>query len=382
MRILISNESIWLNKEAGGWNPLKRVWRGVKEWASDDYKDAMENLRQIDSEIREWTDTLRSFLKKAEEAQRQGRHLDVVTWLNEINQRLRFISSRGKGIEDLRDDQIKQFYLQHEETPVNPHDNIVQAGIIDNTKRWLATRQLKEQYGKKIKLQRQAVETLFTLCKRTINGVESNINEMERLKDYGDIESYIEKLGKISALQKTFETKFLAIFDEFFAADVAKINAASKANKEKSQEKSQQRSERISNRQLPLILDEHPIETNVPPANDTVPESTVPESTVPESTVPESTVEEVSKMLNEPFKSKKKRKTILPSTKPILVEPEGKGPPQPGGSIEAAILADLAKTSDVKEFAMKVMAMSESLEETDPDRSIELLIIAERLLED
>jgi hypothetical protein len=103
---------------------------------------------------------------------------------------------------------------------------------------------------------------------------------------------------------------------------------------------------------------------------------------VPESAVPESTVEEVSKMLNEPFKSKKKRKTILPSTQPVLVEPEGKGPPQPGGSIEAAILADLAKTSDVKEFAMKVMAMSESLEETDPDRSIELLIIAERLLED
>lgn len=225
MKILISNDGVWLRKDAAGWNPLKRVWRNIKEWAFDDYREAMDNLRKVDAEIREWADGLKHFIKEAKKAKREGRHLDVITWLNEINQRLRFISAKGKSVEDLADEQIKRFYGQHQEAVVNPHENIVQAGFMDDAKRWLATRQLREQYKDKVKGQRLAIENILSLCERTVNTIERNLNEMEGFRRYGNIEEYIKHLKKISITQKEFEDRFLKVFDEFFAKEVARIRA-------------------------------------------------------------------------------------------------------------------------------------------------------------
>ena len=368
MYILISDESIWLKKEA--WtNPLSRLTRRVKEWAFDDYGSAMENLRQIDSEIHEWAETLRHFLKQAKQAKQQGRHLDVITWLNEINQRLRFISSSGKSISDLRDEQIKDFYTQHEETPVNPHEHIAQAGLMDDAKRWLANRQLREQYGKRVKLQRNAIEKLFSLCERTINGVEGHIDAMEEFRNVGDIESYIEKLGKVSELQKKFEVEFLSVFDTYFAEDVAKL-LATKSNKQH---------QSITN----PTIETSALEPTLEPAAPAEPVAPV-EPPPAEPTEPAVPVEEVTVEPTKPsIKAKKKKiKTILPSSEQLSALPkENLVQIDPlNKSIEAQFLQDLAKTSDVKEFAMKLIAMGEV--EEDLHKSIEMLIIAERLLED
>ncbi len=243
MQIIVANtKGEWIMKDAAGWNPLKRVHRWFKEKTFSDYGDAMENLRQVDEEIRHWVGNLSDSLKEAQSAEKTGRWLDIIYWLNDINKKLLFVNQKGQSIKDIRDDQVRQFFMRGDDALTDPNPipssspTTVTAGLTDPFRKewWVgkdnfltfdywAKRQLDNTYKKHLGDQRMAVKKLMMVTENTVKRVKSLLSTMEKYRDYGQIEDYLKALQRLSDLQTKFQEVFLSVFNAHFKEEVARL---------------------------------------------------------------------------------------------------------------------------------------------------------------
>lgn len=434
----------WIRKDAG---PITRWWKkpGVKEktkrwlketsptrWvaeqASPDYATHMDTLREVDDQIKIWTDDLSSALDRAEDAKKIGKPLDAIFWLGQINTRLKLISGKKKELEDLEGDYLEKYFGEYEQPLPEDYfsegeEKLVQAGVLDYLGRRITTHKFEQAHKRRLQEASRALVRLLNLAKIAVGRTQSMLKDMSSARGSGDISRYIQLLEKIGEQQSKFETEFRAIYDRQFAPMVAKIKQRQMEEKERASKITEEANRREKERmqQAGLIptepspfstapthrmpMAELPPSAPIPLIQRTTPEQLVSEeapislepATIPESEAmpvsSESLIEDVSVPSSQE----------LPSAKSLEAEWERRmqtkkkeAPPETVRSqaktdMEKMIIKmnhakfhkELEKASSKNDpylLAAMMLKYSEMIDEDDPQKSLELLSIAEGIL--
>lgn len=463
-------QNTWIKKDAGSlqrwWNNAKKrlgdagqglrdstnVSRMLGEKMFDSYHQHMEKLRQTDDSIRSWTRDLNNCLDRAIDANSKNKMLDVIFWLSQINSRLKLVSSQKKELSDLVDEQLEEFYGQREnpiqsdyfksspDSIVNltdpdgefsADDKVVIAGVMDDIGRWVARRKMEKMYEKRLHAQKLAIRQLMAAAKSMVGQANAYLGRMGKARASGNIESYINDLGKVSELQSKFEAKFQEQFNLHFKEMIGRLHAKEeKLQKEMAEPEFGNKSEPIPDltpRKLPSILDsEDPIYGDTKPINEPLgPTGTIPgkplsealdswkltpptgqdfiQPSIPELKTPEVPKEQLSLPLDKPIEE---NIMTIEDDSPDVVAPKAqkkapaKAPKKPStkpskkleaSEIENTILkynhdkfynelCKAATTNNPALLAAMMLKYSEQIDETDPDKSLELIAIAEGIL--
>ena len=221
--------------------------RALTRWMGEsiigDYKDKMDKLREVDSRIREWTKDFDKFIfninRELKNALNSNRFIDLAKLLAELNQTLKNVSIAGKEIENLEEDSFQDFDTEHDEyldpELFNSNDGFVsEAGFFSDLKRkWVANKlETKKREQRKIALQR-----LVSYAKTIIGHVNFYLDEMDKARAYGQIGNYINNLNKISKEQKNFEKMFKGVYNTYLKNMVEQVLSKQKIENEESNKK-------------------------------------------------------------------------------------------------------------------------------------------------
>lgn len=230
----------WIRKDAGKIRRLLNdTYKGVRDtgrdlresvspmrWISEKvfsgFGEQMEALREVDDQIQNWTHDLDNCLDRAEDAKKQGKILDVVFWLSQINNRLGLVSSKGKELSNLHEKDLAEFYGQtdhgvQEDYFTSGEGKIVEAGIIDGLGRRITNWKMQQMYRKRLADQNRAVKQLLSSATMLVNKVENRLAIMSKARANGDIARYMAAITDISKQQAQFEAFFRQQFDAHFS---------------------------------------------------------------------------------------------------------------------------------------------------------------------
>lgn len=192
-------------------NPFSRIKRYLSEGLISDYKEKMDVLRQVDNDISVWTDDLDQLVQGAEKSFRNARLVDMALYLNQINQRLLSIISAGKRVEEVSEKALHEFEKEREMDLPLPEMSS-QAGIFSDWKRqWLAK---KLQTEKRIE-RNKALKKLLDLSRQVVNGVKSQLDTLSEHRHTGEIGKYLDGIHQISRIQNNFQKQFSPIYQEY-----------------------------------------------------------------------------------------------------------------------------------------------------------------------
>lgn len=253
--ILASKESpnLW-KKEALALNPWKKLKRYLGENVFNHYQDQMAKLREVDDKIQFWSKDLKRNLKEAKNNFKSHNLIDTVYWLGQINNRLKLISTTGKEISRLMDQQVDEFYQHHEVSDLdqyfdpninlfgNGNENLLrQAGILDNLGRRFLGSHLERSHLEKIKNRNDQIRKLLTITETVVIMVDKQVSILEKARSYGEIDQYLKAVEKISKYQSEFETNFKNTYDTHLAGLFEKVKQqkAQQAKEIKEQEDSE-----------------------------------------------------------------------------------------------------------------------------------------------
>lgn len=426
----------WIKKDAGGvkrwFNDLgmdfKEMGRGVREkanvgrWVSEKmfgtYGEHMEKLREVDDQIWAWTKDLSNALDRAKDAQSEGKPLDAIFWMSQINNRLKLVVDHGKQVQDLEKEHLDEFYSEtDQEVPddyfASDPDKLVTAGVVNDVGRWMTKRKLDKVYRKKIETQKLALRGLMNSCAATVGMIETHLGALASARASGDIKSYIDVLSKIGRAQGVFETKFRSVFATHFKDMVGRLKARELEERKLQEQK---------NQKIPPTQDMvAPTQDMIAPTQDMAP-VTIPAAPLPEAMArppvqppplpqqQKSVVLDVSAPVSDNIytpstNSFLKQNPLKPSSSdssqdneiPIeLIDPSEEGPSMTMRSrskteLEESILklnhqkfyAELEKVAgqgDPYLMAAMMLKYSETIEDSDFEKSLELMNIAEEIL--
>jgi hypothetical protein len=436
LSIIVVENGSWIKKEAG-------VRRWVSEKLFSDYRNQMDNLREIDDQIQNWLYDLNKLYKNAKAAQTQKKALDMVFWLSEINKRLKLAINQGKNVADLSESQIDELFGPNEQSILEDYFGepdefkLAQAGILDAAANRLARWKLESMYKKRLEVQRLAMQALMRLAESTVVSVNSALKTMKKARSEGNIQNYVGGLSRIAKVQAQFESQFKNIFDKNFK-DLALRLKMQQAAKEIKEEKPlipetlpqtaplQQVPdlESAPPRQLPSIFDEE----EIPGTGQTLPgedltqlSKTTPATPLPQALLPEEPepltnklepippMPETSDMtkfeLSPEGVSEKSIDNVLEMTPPMPTAEEASEPNRKkkqkksirksknaGDEMEKIIinakhaafyqeLEKAASTSNPHLLAAMMLKYSEQIDEIDPEKSAELLTLAAGILD-
>lgn len=366
----------------------------------------------------------------------------INTRLKLVGDQTQYLSSlRDEQLEEFygaRNHPLQSDYFKHnEDNLVNPDEisdeMMATAGVLDNIGRWVTRRKMESMYKKRLAEQKLAIRTLISTIKSVIGQTDTYLGRMGKARASGNIESYINDLTKISNLQKNFENKFKELFNLHFKDMVGRLQAKEQIVSEE-QEKQKEVVTPVEKPTLPSIHD-----PNDPVYGEPVdikgvtqgPQGTIPNTPKPEvlntwqltppveEDVPINLVHKKEKpippeqlILPEPKQNivtlegtpesesvpeiKPLPKAELPKPVESLKPNKNKKPKVPktteANDLEMALLKnshasfykelDKAASSyqDPKLIACMILKYSEQIDDLDPDKSLELIAIAEGLL--
>lgn len=250
-------DGLWIQKDAGTvtrtLNEFKKKRQDLKRWRKEHvapmrwmseklfggFGEQMEKLRETDDEIRKWTRDLDNVLDHARDARKQGRYLDVLFWLNQINGRLQIAIERGRELADISDRQIDEFFSKTRHglqpdymTSVKPEDIldpnqkfedviaetlgqslVAQGGVISDLGRELTTWKMNRAYAKRVAELKRGIEHLFNIAKSTVGHIDALMQHMMSARGKGDIAGYLDGLKRVSLVQSKFEKQFKATYE-------------------------------------------------------------------------------------------------------------------------------------------------------------------------
>jgi hypothetical protein len=431
--IIVSDEDQWIKKDAGSLDrfrndknrEIRDMGRSIREhlspirWTTEKifsgYQEKMDILREIDDQIKNWTKDLDNALDRAKESKKLGKPLDVIFWLGQINNRLKLVSDKKSQLSDIQDKDTDEYFQETEHGLQDDYfqsgeDKIVQAGIIDDTKRKITTWKIERMYKKRLEEQKRALITLLNLASNTVARVDNFLAHMSKARANGDISLYIQFLGKISEQQSKFELEFKSIYDRQFAPMIARIKENKKLEEERSKKITEEANQREKDRLDKLV---EPPQSILP--------VTQPMSAIP-PTEPKSLLVNIPPILLptpptpelEPDTTIFERKTPDPNSSKIidLSTPESQDFPEsdmkPTKKVEdldispetirsakSNIIKMIIKNNhdkfhkELEKAAIKndpyllaamLMTYSQKIDEIDPEKSLELLSIAEGIL--
>ena len=215
----------WVRKEAG-------IGRWISEKMFDTYRDQMENLRAVDDQIKDWTDDLKKVLKNAKQANADGRPLDVIFWLGQINSRLKLVRQEGSKITDLEKKHLEDFYGEHEQQLpsdlfaadpnrlVSAADQqaflIANAGVLDDIGRRITKWKIEKMYEARLREQKMAMRSLLRGAESIVEKVNSQLKLMRSARSSGNIPEYVKALTNIATSQEKFESDFQKTYNAYF----------------------------------------------------------------------------------------------------------------------------------------------------------------------
>lgn len=309
--VATGSNGAWIRKDAGGvkrwWNQTKRkmndlgqgvsektnLSRMVSEKMFESYHDQMQQLRDTDQSIREWSKDLDNSLDRALDANKKGKMLDVLYWLSQVNSRLKLIGTKAEQLSSLRDEQLEEFYgdREHpleedyfhsdESRLANPNEKT--AGVMDDIGRWVTKRKMENMYKKRLAEQKAALRVLVSKTKSIVGTTDTLLDRMAGARASGNIEAYITDLARISHHQKEFENTFRDLYDRHFKQMVDRVRQREEAQKPLIVSREEQKTD-----QLPSIFDEaDPQYGDRTQVGDTLgPQHTVPGTPNPEALTP------------------------------------------------------------------------------------------------
>lgn len=426
--IIISEGSDkWIRKDAG---PITRWWkrpssmergrrylseispsRWVAEQAFPGYKEQMVVLRQVDDQIKEWTKDLSDALDRAQDAKKYGKPLDVLFWLGQINNRLKLVSNKKKDLAAVQEEPFEEYFGETEYGIPDDYfqtgeNKIVEAGVVQDVKRWVGTRKLRELHRKRFLEQERALVKLLNLAKSTVNRTYSLLNEMSKARGSGDIDNYIKLLEKVSEQQGRFENEFQSIYERNFVDMVSRIKERKKQEeeratkiKEEAEQREKERLERAGLTATEIAPQPVPITETIPSTVQMEPSKEVPSLDIPTPTVKErepesSVIFDVSAPSSQDLPISSVPDTTVDEDEefgPItLADPTVRSPryaTQMGQIIikmnHARFYDELKKASTKNDpylLAAMMLKYSEMIDEVDPQTSLELLSVAEGIL--
>lgn len=440
----------WLRKDAGGikrylndaYKNVRDNYRGVREklnpgrWISEKvfsgFAEQMENLREVDDQIQNWTHDLDNCLDKAEQAKSEGRPLDVVFWLSQINNRLNLVSNKSKELHNLQDDDLAEFYSDSEHGVQDDYftsgeGKLVEAGLLDGLGRKITNWKMQQMYRKKLDAQNKAIDKLLSFATSLVDKVENRLGIMSVARGKGDIARYMAAISDISTSQAVFEKTFRGIYASHFSKLTEALKRREVQLKEESaQEPTQEKIPETMNEQIPVTVDDAvPATMNQAPSPEAFEQFKTPEqSSTTESKFdmyPEQPVTNPGSQGVSPLKDEYDPSLILdvspqysetPSgevqgpiqeipvevSKPKAVKTKTKkktedAPPATSrsGEVDQMInkknhlmfykqLEKAAKQENPHLLAMMMSKYSEMIEEIDPETSDELLTLAETIV--
>lgn len=243
----------WVRKDAGevrrtlndAYKSVRDVGRGMRaspvRWISEKvfsgFGEKMKELREVDDQIKLWTDDLDNCLDRAKEAQKAGRMPDAIFWISQINNRLQLT---GDGYQTLNksheldltefhggfekdDEGYRKYKYDDDDYLTGGEGRIVQAGLMDDLGRKITNWKMKQMYKEKIQQRERALEILMTQSTLLVDKVERRLAEMSAARSNGDIPRYMASLNGIAQSQRNFEKLFRKEFDANFKSLITAI---------------------------------------------------------------------------------------------------------------------------------------------------------------
>lgn len=408
----------WIKKDA---KPIRR-WmtehlapgRWIAERTSPEFAQQMNTLREVHDQVENWTKDLGSALDRAQDARKLGKPLDAVFWLGQINNRLKLVGDEKDKLKGIEEEHLEKYFEEHEEEIPDDYfetgkHRIVEAGILDDLGRQLTTRKFQRAHRLRLKEQDLALKKLLGSAKTIVGRTYTLLREMSKAIGSGDVSRYIQILEIISKQQSNFESEFRAIYEKYFAGMAAKIKERRKQEEERStkikEEAEQRERERLERGISPEISTSPPI-SEVPataPMSGAFPNLEIeqPPTLDPETLEPatrEFIPSEPKSSLVVDLSTPSSQDLPLPSESENEEEFEGRrtlpSPTLRSGAkteIENMILKmnhtkfhnelqKAATKNDPYLLAAMMLKYSEMIDDVDPQKSLELLSIAEGIL--
>lgn len=474
--IVSGTNNVWIKKDAGKatrflndfGKGITDVGRGIREniapvrWLGEKlfngYGEQMEQLREVDEQINAWTRDLDNALDQARDARKQGRYLDVLFWLNQINNRLRHATEAGKSLVDMHQEKFDEYFgktnhgLKDYMGKINPEDLedpnqsferlsafvlrdelISTGGFFGDMGDQITTWKMERMHKKRLQEMKRAMEMLLGVARTTVGHVDAMLSRMSKARANGDMNTYVESLGKIGDIQKRFETQFQKTYEtKGFKEMVDRMRA--RDDRVKQEESNKPRELAVQNlgeafeEEAAAEAAKKTLLPNAPSVENVKPETVVPAingNTLPGVQMPieeknQKRIEDITKdvlstppSIVDPSKSEPLMQDLsventagdLPIAPAEVAEPiltsdsvpikTNTKPKSKAKSKKSELEVAILKTSHVKFYAelgkaavkndpyllaAMMLDYSQKIDESDPQKSLELLSIAEGIL--
>lgn len=376
---------------------------GLTRWLGEglvsDYKAKMEVLREVDEKIATWTGQLEGLVHKAKSAVKGRRILDAAILLGEINQKLQLISGEGRKVREIQEEALREYEAEHE-LEIPEHMLPKEAGVMDYFKRrWIGNKLQSELTAKNIKL----LEALLVTAEKVVHAVKSHLKKLGRARDTGRIGEYLDVLSTIGTEQIKFTTEFSKVYNTYFKT---LVQAAVAKKKQQEKELADYMGQVPATENMPIPETERaaPIEMPSEEGDLEVPALEIPAlPPIPSTNPAGDTMRSPIAKTVPPAKLESKKDEVvplpIPHTKPSPLPPKEeweekayptkmspvlmKGVKEPvTAMMKNEFVQELLKMGDDKYLMAAAMAkFSEQLEEWDEEASLELLRMAQKVIE-
>jgi len=222
--------------EAGEWKKEKVSVAGIRRMISErfspDYREQMNTLREVDSQIRAWARSIRDNVKELKNAFKSGRIIDVAILFARFNKHLETVVDIGKDVEIFYEKSLAEFESGHELTDYSELEGLgnKEATLLGDLARKYISKRI---YNREIKERNMAVRRLISKAEAVYKTIDTYLDGMKAAKKDGDIGRYVDFLRKISAKQKDFESAFIPTYNRYLKRSVELAMEHDKSKPEK-----------------------------------------------------------------------------------------------------------------------------------------------------
>lgn len=361
-----------LNKEGGVKDWVREIapsaWvRRMSEVAIDDYSQKMNILRDTHKKISDWTLHLSDLVKEIKNSWKANRLVDLAMNLQDLNNTLISVVDEGKVIQNVQEKALREFDKENNRISRN-------AGFFDDMKRnWVANKmETKERAARK-----KALLTLIVAAQACVNKVNVCLDTMGKFKASGDIGKYVDELKKIASYQKEFQKTFIPIYSKYLKNLVDEV---------------------LTDQNSQLITKDAPIESVPEQAQEMVQELPKEQEVLNNVNKSEPEPEAQAEVINNAVEHNEfDPEEIANTTSNLLKEQDEKLKKLEDESKVASAALNLAQNKmhrkflneltalaevDVKEAANFMISYSKKIAALEPEKSLELLAVAEGFLDE
>lgn len=216
------------------------VPRHMAETFSQVYGDVMATLRDVDDRIRqEYAVDLKLQVKEANKALKERRYLDIVHFLSQFNESLKNIVDQGKLLQELRGEQIDDFYGESKFFNLDEDYFGKQAGIMDvfqNIARPMAGNIMERMYRNTLRERYRKLESLINESRAMLNFALTQLKKMASARARGDVSDYLAQLNQIAKRRHVFENTFRQIYNSELKPMIDRMRAEHSKEQEQAEE--------------------------------------------------------------------------------------------------------------------------------------------------